>query len=144
MALPVPVCSMKPMRDYAAPLVALDQVLEMNESGVHTAKAVAGNEPFFPGHYPDFPIYPGVFIVEAVNQAARLYAARHLNPPGSIRLAQVKSVRFLSPIRPGDRLEVKCRCMVDAERRSMLVQAECLCAPDRAAAQVKLVYVWEG
>ena len=97
----------KPARHYAAPLAALDCVIRMDENGITTRKAIAGNESCFPGHYPDRPIYPGVFIVEAVRQAVLHQASVY---HGRARMVEVRSTRFRLPLEPGDVLEAECRC----------------------------------
>ncbi|MGA5822794.1 3-hydroxyacyl-ACP dehydratase FabZ family protein [Kitasatospora sp. NPDC094028] len=66
------------------------------------AVLVAADEPVFPGHYPGFPIFPGVCVVEHVHHTA----LATLPKPG-LRLAAIESTRFLSPVFPGDRLEVE-------------------------------------
>ncbi|MFD8519498.1 3-hydroxyacyl-ACP dehydratase FabZ family protein [Streptomyces capillispiralis] len=76
------------------------------DSGAWTAGftvAVTGDEPVFAGHYPDFPIFPGVCVMECVRSAAETAP-----PPdtGGLRLAAVESARFLSAVHPGDELTV--------------------------------------
>jgi 3-hydroxyacyl-[acyl-carrier-protein] dehydratase len=131
--------------DYAAPLVAIDQVLEVDEQGIRTAKVIAGNEPFFVGHYPEYPIFPGVFILEAVHQATREYTTQQLGTSVRARVAQVRSIRFLSPLRPGDRLEITCRCTLAPDRSELLVDADCQRVETTPVpvALIKLRYVLE-
>lgn len=67
------------------------------------AVAVAEHEPVFTGHYPDFPIFPGVCVMECVRRAAE-----SAPPPeaGALRLAEVESTRFLAAVHPGDDLSI--------------------------------------
>jgi 3-hydroxyacyl-[acyl-carrier-protein] dehydratase len=124
---------------YPAPLVALDEILELTSAGIRTVKAVAGNEAFFAGHFPDFPIFPGVFIIEAVHQAARAYVAAQWPGVVDARLTEVSSVRFLSPVRPGEVLEIACRCDVRLDDGELRVRADCACR-ERPVAVVALRY----
>ncbi|MFI9100874.1 3-hydroxyacyl-ACP dehydratase FabZ family protein [Streptomyces fildesensis] len=64
---------------------------------------VDADEPVLPGHYPHFPIYPGVCVIECVH-----LSGLHTAPAaaGPLRLAGVESARFLGPVFPGDRLDV--------------------------------------
>lgn len=124
------------MKGYAAPLVALDHVVSMDETHITTRKAIAGNEPFFVGHYPHQPIYPGVFIVEAVYQAVRYYGAAQGQ---QLRLVEVRSTRFLAPLQPGDVLESNCRCVVQPDQQTIHVQATCYNA-ERDVAEIKLIF----
>ncbi|AQW53934.1 3-hydroxyacyl-ACP dehydratase FabZ family protein [Streptomyces violaceusniger] len=58
-------------------------------------------EPVFAGHYPDFPIFPGVCVVECAHRAALATA------PGAISLRALESARFIGPVFPGDVLTVR-------------------------------------
>ncbi|UFR03549.1 hypothetical protein KBP30_21320 [Streptomyces sp. Go40/10] len=62
---------------------------------------VAPDEPVFRGHYPGHPIFPGVCIVDFVRRGAIL---THPEPGSARRVTGVDRVRFLDPVRPGDRL----------------------------------------
>jgi 3-hydroxyacyl-[acyl-carrier-protein] dehydratase len=123
--------------DYAAPLFALDEVTRADENGIVTRKAVSPDEPFFAGHFPGRPVFPGVFIFEAVHQAAKYYASsRHGR---EAELTEIRSLRFLSPVQPGDVLECDCRCASSEEGQRLNVAAVCRCGP-RKVAEVKLLY----
>jgi 3-hydroxyacyl-[acyl-carrier-protein] dehydratase len=130
---------------YAAPLLAVDQVLEVSARGIHTIKAIAGNEAFFQGHYPHFPIFPGVFVLEAVHQAARLFVADGLRLSRHVRLVEIRSVRFLSLLRPGDVLHVDARCTHAADAGELMVDSKCWRgdASPVTVAHIKLRYVLE-
>ncbi|WP_053170866.1 hypothetical protein [Streptomyces sp. SBT349] len=68
-----------------------------------TTVVIDEREPVFPGHYPGLPIFPGVCVIECVHLSC--LAA---TPPGAGRqaLEAVESARFLSPVFPGDRLDI--------------------------------------
>jgi 3-hydroxyacyl-[acyl-carrier-protein] dehydratase len=68
------------------------------------AVTVGEDEPVFAGHYPDFPIFPGVCVMECVRRAAESAL-----PPeaGELRLTAVESTRFLAGVHPGDELAVE-------------------------------------
>src|SRR5690348_10909876 len=96
---------MSTAKQGAVPLDALDEIVAVRERSIRTVKHIRAEEPYFTGHYPGHPVYPGVFIVEAVIQAARA----HLDRAGrSHRLVEVISTRFLAPVQPGQTLEVEC------------------------------------
>jgi 3-hydroxyacyl-[acyl-carrier-protein] dehydratase len=92
------------------PFLLIDRILEL-EPG-HRAvgeKLVTIGEPFFQGHFPDFPIMPGVLIVEALAQTACVAALSLPEYQGKIGLfAGIDNARFKRPVRPGDilRLEI--------------------------------------
>ncbi|MGW7272424.1 3-hydroxyacyl-ACP dehydratase FabZ family protein [Streptomyces sp. NPDC054864] len=76
---------------------------EIRPDGATTRITVGPDEQVFRGHYPDFPIFPGVCLIECVHHAVRAH------PPAAGRpvLTAVESVRFLSPVFPGDDLTVE-------------------------------------
>ena len=93
------------------PFLLVDRVLEI-EPGVSAAgiKNVTANEPFFQGHFPDYPVMPGVLIVEALAQLgaiAVLAMEEHKNKIGF--LTGVDKFKFRQQVVPGDvlRLEIE-------------------------------------
>ena len=91
------------------PMLLVDRVLEL-EPGVRikAIKNVTINEPFFPGHFPHYPVMPGVLIVEALAQASAIVAYR-ADPEamGGRKLflfAGIDDARFKRQVVPGDTL----------------------------------------
>ncbi len=75
-------------------------------------KAVTFNEPFFQGHFPDYPVMPGVLIVESMAQTGAVLMSKTLNvdPRGkTILFASMNNCRFRNPVRPGDLLRLEVR-----------------------------------
>ena len=66
------------------------------------------NEPFFPGHFPDYPVMPGVLVIEALAQLASILAWRTVGrKPGDgalIFFAGIDNARFRRLVLPGDQL----------------------------------------
>jgi 3-hydroxyacyl-[acyl-carrier-protein] dehydratase len=131
--------------DYAQPLLAVDQVVEVSDQTIRTIKAIAGNETFFLGHYPRFPIFPGVFVLEAVHQTTRLFVSDGLKLALHPRLIQICSIRLVSPLRPGDVLQVDARYTHDPAAGELMVESQCSRrdTPPVPVAQIKLRYVLE-
>ena len=68
-------------------------------------KNVTFNEPFFPGHIPDFPLMPGVLMVEAMAQVGGIVLVQLPGMSGKFfAFAGIDKVRFRRPVVPGDRL----------------------------------------
>lgn len=63
--------------------------------------AVDPDDPVFPGHYPGFPVLPGLYLLEYVLDTARSAL------PGPVRLAAVERCRFLGPVYPGDAVDIE-------------------------------------
>lgn len=96
---------------HRAPMLLLDKVDEIipGESAV-AYKAVAYNEPFFTGHYPDHPVMPGVLIIEALAQTGAVAAlSKEENKGKLIFFGEIKKAKFRKPVEPGCllRLETK-------------------------------------
>jgi 3-hydroxyacyl-[acyl-carrier-protein] dehydratase len=91
------------------PFLLIDRVLtyEPGQSLVGL-KNVSFNEPYFPGHFPQQPIMPGVLILEAMTQAAGLLAFQTDQEASGFRslyyLVGVDNARFKRPVGPGDQL----------------------------------------
>jgi 3-hydroxyacyl-[acyl-carrier-protein] dehydratase len=93
------------------PFLLVDRIVEM-EAGKRAVgeKLVTVNEPFFPGHFPHYPVMPGVLIIEALAQTGAVAVLSLEEFKGKIPFfAGVDSVRFRRQVVPGDvlRLEVE-------------------------------------
>ncbi|GIO25266.1 3-hydroxyacyl-ACP dehydratase FabZ [Oceanobacillus sp. J11TS1] len=90
------------------PFLLVDQVKEIEEGKKVTAiKNVTANEPFFPGHFPDYPVMPGVLILEALAQTGAIAVLNMEANKGKIGfLAGVDKCRFKRQVKPGDQLEL--------------------------------------
>ncbi len=93
------------------PFLLVDRIVELEE-GVRAVgiKAVTANEPFFQGHFPGFPVMPGVLIVEALAQVGAVVLLKIPENHGKIVFfAGIDGFRFRKQVTPGDvlRLEVQ-------------------------------------
>ncbi len=91
------------------PFLLVDRVLDYKPGEYLIAiKNVSVNEPFFPGHFPARPVFPGVLIMEALAQATGLLAfkTQGKKPDGSslYYFAAIDNCRFKHPVEPGDQL----------------------------------------
>ena len=88
------------------PFLLVDRVLEITPRESITAlKNVTMNEPFFQGHFPDFPVMPGVLIIEALAQTAALLTFSEKRAENAIYyFAGIDGARFKKPVLPGDQL----------------------------------------
>ena len=94
------------------PLLLVDRVISF-EAGkdIVALKNVSINEPFFSGHFPHYPVMPGVLIVEALAQAAALLTLRTedtINKGDMVYyFVGIDGVRFKKPVMAGDQLILK-------------------------------------
>jgi 3-hydroxyacyl-[acyl-carrier-protein] dehydratase len=93
------------------PFLLVDRILELRPGeGAVGVKNVTAAEPCFQGHFPDYPIFPGVLIVEAMAQLGAVAVLSVPENKGKIVLfAGIDGLRFRAPVFPGDtlRLEVQ-------------------------------------
>ena len=89
------------------PFLLIDRVTDY-ELGVSIKayKNITLNEPCFTGHFPDYPIFPGVLILEAMAQAAGVLGFKTIGKNDKLYLyAGIDNARFKRPVTPGDKLE---------------------------------------
>ena len=95
------------------PMLLVDRIVELEPDRIVGIKNVTSNEPFFNGHFPDFPVMPGVLIVEAMAQVAGVLVLKEIPDRANkaVLLASVDSAKFRRPVVPGDqlRMEMKVR-----------------------------------
>jgi 3-hydroxyacyl-[acyl-carrier-protein] dehydratase len=88
------------------PFLLVDRVLEITPRvSIKALKNVTMNEPFFQGHFPDFPVMPGVLIIEALAQTAALLTFSEAKAENAVYyFAGIDGARFKKPVLPGDQL----------------------------------------
>lgn len=94
-----------PHRD---PFLWLDEVTEISDKHIVAKKLLAPTLPVFQGHYPNFPVFPGVLQCEACFQAGAVLISR-LVPTGTDQVpvvTRLNNVQFRRMIRPGETIEV--------------------------------------
>ncbi len=91
------------------PFLLVDRIEELEAERVVVIKCVTVNEPFFIGHFPEFPVMPGVLIVEAMAQVAGVMVLSQIADRKNklVLLATVEEAKFRKPVRPGDRLRIE-------------------------------------
>ncbi len=98
------------MIPHRYPILLVDRVLEYipGESAV-ALKNVTINEPHFQGHFPDYPVMPGVLIIEAMAQTAALVVVEALGPQAEgkvVYFMSIEDARFRKPVVPGDSMHI--------------------------------------
>ena len=92
------------------PFLLIDRVIEMEpRQRIVALKNVTINEPHFTGHFPDYPIMPGVLMVEAIAQAggALLLAEIPDRESKLMVFTSIENARFRRPVTPGDQLRIE-------------------------------------
>jgi 3-hydroxyacyl-[acyl-carrier-protein] dehydratase len=91
------------------PFLLVDRVLELDKGKrIKALKNVTMNEPFFPGHFPNRPVMPGVMMLEALAQAAAILAFHNVDVLPDDKtvfyFVGIDNARFKRPVEPGDQL----------------------------------------
>lgn len=91
------------------PFLLIDRILELEDMRVVGLKNVSMNEPFFQGHFPGFPVMPGVLIVEAMAQAAAVLVLNRVEDRENkiVFFASISEAKFRRPVVPGDQLRIE-------------------------------------
>ena len=97
---------------HRPPFLLLDRVLNLKSASIVAEKLIPEDLPLFKGHYPHYPIMPGVLLCEAVLQAGALLIAEELRQTGVAAaavpvLTRIHSAKFKREVRPGDLLEIR-------------------------------------
>ncbi|HEX9207262.1 MAG TPA: 3-hydroxyacyl-ACP dehydratase FabZ [Steroidobacteraceae bacterium] len=118
------------------PMLLVDRVLEcVSGDRIVALKNVTANEEFFSGHFPGRPVMPGVYMLEALAQAAGIlcFVTANIYPDETVKFyfAGIDKARFRRPIVPGDQLLLK----VKLERRIRTIwKFSCVAEVDGAEA----------
>ncbi len=91
------------------PFLLVDRIVELEAERIVGIKNVTANEPFFNGHFPDFPVMPGVLIIEAMAQTAGVLVLKTIADRANklVLLVAVENARFRRPVVPGDSLRME-------------------------------------
>ena len=135
--LPLGPAAIRELIPHRYPFLLVDRVEEV-EPGARAVgiKNVTQNEPFFQGHFPDYPVMPGVLIVEAMAQVGAVGVMTLEAYQGKLALfAGIDGVRFRRQVIPGDvlRMEVeisRLKGRVGRGKGSATVNGERACEAD--------------
>jgi 3-hydroxyacyl-[acyl-carrier-protein] dehydratase len=91
------------------PMLLVDRIVELEAERIVGIKNVTVNEPFFMGHFPDYPVMPGVLIVEAMAQTAGVLVLKSIPDRESklVLLVSIEFAKFRRPVLPGDQLRME-------------------------------------
>jgi len=102
--------AIKAILPHRYPFLLLDRIVELVPGErIVAIKNVTVNEPFFQGHFPGYPVMPGVLIMEALAQAGAVMMLRDMEDPGNKIpfFTGIDKVKFRRQVVPGDRLSLE-------------------------------------
>lgn len=114
------------------PFLLIDRVVDIKVGeSIVAYKNITINEQVFEGHFPDYPVFPGVMILEAMAQACGVLGFKTMEKTpedGSIYLyAGIDNVRFKRPVVPGDQMYIEAKKLSD---RRGIWKFECVAKVD--------------
>ncbi len=93
---------------HRPPMLLIDEIVERQDKRIVCRKTFTGKEDFFAGHYPSFPLVPGVLLCEAAMQAGAVLLSAHAgDKPGVPVATRMNDVRFKQMVRPGDTIDIE-------------------------------------
>ncbi len=135
--------AIKKILPHRYPILLVDRVTELkiNESIV-AYKNITASEPIFEGHFPDKPIYPGVYMIEGMAQAGAVLAFESVAEENIstqdkiVYFMSIDKAKFRVPVTPGDRLEYQ--VSVVRKRGQIWVLAAKAYVDDKLVAEAEL------
>ena len=131
---------------HRPPFLFIDKIYELSDDLVIGVKNVTIDEDFFKGHFPEFPVMPGVIIIEAMAQMGGILVMSKLDDPENYLtfFAKIDKVRFRHKVLPGDTIIFKCSLLGPFRRGICHMQGLAyangkLCAEAELTAQITKV-----
>lgn len=120
----IDVNGIKNLLPHRYPFLLIDKVIEIDKKHCVAVKNVTVNEPFFPGHFPQEPVMPGVLQVEAMAQAAGVLVLNFLEDPEkySTYFLKIDNVKFRQKVVPGNTLLLNVALMTPIRRGCAVVK----------------------
>jgi 3-hydroxyacyl-[acyl-carrier-protein] dehydratase len=105
------------------PMLLVDRIVEIEEDRIVGLKNVTANEGFFQGHFPEFPVMPGVLIIEAMAQVGGVLVLKDVPDRKSklVLFAAIEEAKFRKPVLPGDQLRIEMRTL---KRKATVVKMQ--------------------
>ena len=95
---------------HRPPMLLVDEVVQRDQQTILCRKTFRPDEYFFQGHYPGFPLVPGVILCEAAMQAGAILLAAWMQEGQGVPVAtRMNDVRFKRMVRPGETVEMEVR-----------------------------------
>jgi len=94
---------------HREPFLLVDEVVEQADDRIVCRKTFTGDEFWYQGHYPGYPLTPGVLLCEAAMQASAMMLAKPAaEKPGHVPVAtRLSNVQFKRMVRPGDTIQIE-------------------------------------
>ena len=92
---------------HRPPMLLVDEIVARDDHTITCRKTFRDDEYFFQGHYPDFPLVPGVILCECAAQTGAILLSSMVSAEDGVPvLTRMDSVKFKQMVRPGDTIEM--------------------------------------
>ncbi|MEZ6150900.1 MAG: 3-hydroxyacyl-ACP dehydratase FabZ family protein [Pirellulaceae bacterium] len=92
---------------HRAPMLLVDEIIEQSATEIHCRKTFVADEFFTQGHFPNYPLVPGVILCECALQSGAILLAQHAPAADVVPVAtRLDGVKFKKMVRPGDTIDV--------------------------------------
>jgi 3-hydroxyacyl-[acyl-carrier-protein] dehydratase len=127
----------KSLLPHREPFLFVDEILEADQEKIVATRIYTSAEPFFQGHFPDYPVVPGVILVETMAQCggAGVRHAGLLDAGALFFLASVDKVKFRRQVRPDEK--VRFEIVNQRVRGKMIKQSGVAYVGDEVAAEAE-------
>lgn len=93
---------------HRAPMLLVDEIVTQNEKEIHCRKSFAEGDFFVQGHFPDYPLVPGVILCETALQSGAILLSKMTPSTGAVPVAtRLDGVKFKQMVRPGDTIDIQ-------------------------------------
>lgn len=93
---------------HRPPMLLVDSIVDQSDDKIHCRKTFSADEFFVQGHFPDFPLVPGVILCECAMQAGAILLASKATVESAVPVAtRIDGVKFKKMVRPGDTVDVE-------------------------------------
>ena len=93
---------------HRPPMLLVDEIVAQDEHSITCRKTFRDDEYFFQGHYPDFPLVPGVILCECAAQSGAILLSSLVESSDAVPvLTRMDGVKFKQMVRPGDTIEMQ-------------------------------------
>lgn len=92
---------------HRKPMLLVDEIVERSDDSIRCTKTFSSDDYFVQGHFPDYPLVPGVILCESALQTGAILLSSQMEGEGAVPVAtRIDAVKFKKMVRPGDTIQI--------------------------------------